>query len=299
MGIWTTEKSESCEQDGEKRYKCFLCDYYAYETIPATGHSFIHYISDNNATCCKDGSKTAVCKNCDVMDTIIDLGTILPHRWGVWSEVESPTFDSSSKITRICADCGTEESQTINNPFIDVRLGEFYTFPVLWAVEESITSGMTETTFEPDGTCTRAQIVTFLWRACGSPKVGSTNPFTDVPADAWYADAVAWAAETGIVKGFSDTQFGPNKNITREQLVTILYRYALEKGYDTTIHLLPGILQYKDADQISDWALQAMQWAVGAKIISGTDDVTLAPAEKATRAQIASVFYRFSQDIVN
>jgi hypothetical protein len=159
--------------------------------------------------------------------------------------------------------------------------------------------GMDNGLFFPNAKTTRAQLVTILWRLEGSPAADKSDlTFDDVKAYAWYADAVAWAAETGIVKGFSDTQFGPNKNITREQLVTILYRYAGEKDYDTTVLPVPSILMYKDADEISDWALLAMQWAVSQQIISGTGDGNLSPGDNATRAQIASIFHRFCENIV-
>lgn len=190
----------------------------------------------------------------------------------------------------------------LENPwgeFEDLDPDQWYWEAVEYCLENGLMEGMDNGLFFPNAKTTRAQLVTILWRLEGSPAADKSDlTFEDVKDYSWYADAVAWAADTDIVKGFSDTAFGPNKHITREQLVTILYRYAGEKDYDTTIHLLPSILIYQDAKDISDWALQAMQWAVSQQIMSGTGDGNLSPGDKATRAQIASIFHRFCENIV-
>ncbi|MBR5534731.1 MAG: S-layer homology domain-containing protein [Ruminiclostridium sp.] len=208
----------------------------------------------------------------------VDLGDILipDDMENIWGDMENPWDD-----------------------FTDLDPDQWYWSAVEYCLENGLMEGMDNGLFFPNAKTTRAQLVTILWRLEGSPQTdGSNLDFEDVKDTAWYKDAVCWAAEAGIVKGFSDTQFGPNKNITREQLVTILYRYAGEKDYDTTIHLLSSILLYRDADQISDWALQAMQWAVSQQIISGTGDGYLSPGDQATRAQIASIFHRFCENII-
>ena len=114
------------------------------------------------------------------------------------------------------------------NPFTDVSEDAYNYQAILWAYASGITGGMTETTFAPNATCTRAQIVTFLHRAQGSPAAHSSVSFTDVPADAYYADAVAWAAEEGITGGVTATTFAPNATCTRAQVVTFLYRDMAE-----------------------------------------------------------------------
>ena len=183
--------------------------------------------------------------------------------------------------------------------FADLDPDQWYWEAVEYCLENGLMEGMEDGYFFPNAKTTRAQLVTILWRLEGSPRTdGCDLSFDDVKSYAWYKDAVCWAAETGIVKGFDDTTFGPNKHITREQLVTILYRYAGEKDFDTTIHLLPSILIYQDAGDISNWALQPMQWAVSNEIIGGTGDGSLSPGDKATRAQIASIFHRFCENIV-
>ena len=113
-------------------------------------------------------------------------------------------------------------------PFTDVPAGSYYETAVLWAVENGITKGTGATTFSPNATCSRGQIVSFLWRALGSPAAGTVNPFTDVAADSYYADAVLWAAENGITGGTSATTFSPNNDCTRAQIVTFLWRALTE-----------------------------------------------------------------------
>lgn len=109
-------------------------------------------------------------------------------------------------------------------PFTDVPAGSYYHSAVLWAIENGITKGTSDTTFSPNADCTRAQIVTFLWRAEKSPAAGSSNPFTDVAAGAYYADAVLWAVKENITNGSTPTTFSPDANCTRAQIVTFLYR---------------------------------------------------------------------------
>lgn len=114
------------------------------------------------------------------------------------------------------------------NIFTDVEIDSWYDDAVMWAVEQNITNGIGGSLFQPDGTCNRAQIVTFLWRYAGKPSANAENPFTDVEEGSWYADAVAWAVENGITTGLSQTSFGPNEPCNRAQVVTFLYRYAVE-----------------------------------------------------------------------
>ena len=132
--------------------------------------------------------------------------------------------DCSHEIKR----CGyglTYDALIVENPFTDVKEGDFFHEPVLWALENGITTGSTETTFTPDGPCLRAQVVTFLHRTLGNPPVENVeNPFTDVPADQWFAASVLWAVKEGITNGLDDTHFGPEVICNRAQIVTFLYR---------------------------------------------------------------------------
>jgi hypothetical protein len=136
-------------------------------------------------------------------------------------------------------------------------------------------------------------MVQILYNLEGTPKVSGGGGFSDVPAGAWFADAISWATTNEIVLGYGDGTFGPNDSITREQMTAILFRYAKYKGYDTSVGNDTNILSYDDAFDISEYAFPAMQWACGAGIIYGRTASTLAPKGTATRAEVAAIITRF------
>ena len=177
-----------------------------------------------------------------------------------------------------------EETAGAENPFTDVSADAYYYDAVLWAVENGITSGTTETTFEPDASCTRAQILTFLWRAAGSPKATGSNPFTDVSADAYYYDAVLWAVENGITSGTSETTFEPNATVTRGQTVAFMYRMAGSPAADGA--------GFSDVSSNAYYA-DAVAWAVDNDITAGTGNGQFSPDADCTRAQIVTFLYRY------
>ena len=163
--------------------------------------------------------------------TTIDLAAYKPTRAGYtfagwFSDKAMTKAVTSVKLTANTTVYAkwTQNGGTAQNPFVDVKEGAYYYDAVLWAVEQKITSGTSATTFSPDASCTRAQMVTFLWRAAGSPKVENAMPFTDVEADAYYAKAVQWAVQQKITTGTSETTFSPMSDCTRGQIVTFLYR---------------------------------------------------------------------------
>ena len=172
------------------------------------------------------------------------------------------------------------------NPFTDVLEGAYYYDPVMWAVQQGVTTGMSETIFAPDNTCTRAQIVTFLWRASGSPEPASASmPFTDVAAGSYYEKAVLWAVEEGITKGTSDTTFGPDQPCTRGQVVTFLWRSLDEKmpSSDANPFLdVPGDQYYYNA----------VLWAVENKITNGMSANAFSPDAPCSRGQIVTFLFR-------
>ncbi len=178
-------------------------------------------------------------------------------------------------------------------PFEDVIKGDWYYEYVKAAYEKNYMNGMSKTEFEPELTLTRAMFVTVLHRIDGEIKAGE-NHFTDVAEDAYYRNAVAWASANGIVNGISDTEFAPEENITREQMAAILYRYAQYKKLDVTVGDSTNILSYKDFDEISEYAISAMQYTAGSGLIVGKTDSTLNPQDTATRAEAATVFVRFA-----
>ncbi|MEA4921420.1 MAG: S-layer homology domain-containing protein [Clostridiaceae bacterium] len=173
-----------------------------------------------------------------------------------------------------------------SNPFTDVASDSYYYDAVMWALDNGVTSGTTAAAFNPDGICTRAQAVTFLWRAMGSPEPTSTScPFTDVTKDAYYYKAVLWATEKGITVGTSNTTFGPDATVTRSQTVTLLWRTA-DKPTVTTANL------FSDVEGDAYYS-NAVLWAVSKGITSGTGSAAFNPDDGCTRAQIVTFLYRY------
>ena len=185
------------------------------------------------------------------------------------------------------------DSGDVSSRFKDVTTDAWFRDAVAWAVEQGIMNGVSDDTFAPNDNTTRAMVVTMLWRMAGEPVVNEIIPYIDVPEDMWYTEAIRWAASTGAVTGMSADIFSPNEPVTREQLAAILYRFAQAQGKGFTgAWMFP--LDYSDADQVSDWANEAMHWMTMHGIITGMDDGTLAPHNNATRAQIATMFMRFA-----
>lgn len=184
----------------------------------------------------------------------------------------------------------TTPQQPTDLPFTDVQAGVWYADAVKYVFEQGLMSGISAQQFGPDSTVTRGQVVTILWRLAGSPTV-SGKTFTDVSASVWYADAVAWASANGVVSGYESGLFGPEEQVTREQLAAILYRYALISGKDA--EKTADLSGYTDSVTISTWAPQALKWAVGSGLISGTGANTLSPRGTATRAQIAVILQNY------
>ena len=180
-------------------------------------------------------------------------------------------------------------------PFKDVDIDQWYHKSIDYVIEKGLMNGVASDRFDPDGTTTRAMVVTILYRLEGKPAISGANPFDDVAADQWYTDAVVWANGNGIVNGYGNGKFGPTDDITREQFAAILYRYAQFKGYNVNIGQDTNILSYDDAGEISDWAMEAIQWAVGASLIQGRTKSTIAPAGNATRAEAATILMRFAE----
>lgn len=182
------------------------------------------------------------------------------------------------------------DDNTMLNFFVDVSASDYYYDAVLWAVGKGITGGTSATTFDPSGNCTRAQIVTFLWRTAGSPVVNYLMPFTDVDEGAYYAEAVRWAASEKIVEGTTTATFAPNATVTRAQVVTMLCRFAKAQGMDTTQGGMT-IREFDDFDAAPAYALEAMDWAVNAGVLKG-DNNRLLPQNACTRAQIVTFLWR-------
>lgn len=206
---------------------------------------------------------------------------------------ENGKLTGLSKTDRVVV---TFEKIAVTLPFADVADDAWYADAVQYVYENGMMNGTSATMFQPDATTTRGMIVTMLYRLEGEPSADA-SAFTDVAADAWYADAVGWAAANGVVNGVSETAFAPDDPITREQMAAILYRYAAWKDYDVSAS--QDLSVYSDASQISAYAQMAMQWTNAEGLITGNTATTLNPQGEATRAEVATILMRFCESIGN
>lgn len=189
----------------------------------------------------------------------------------------------------------TASGTVVTLPFTDVPPNAWFYDSVCAVYTAGLMNGVSDTEFSPGTPTSRAMIVTILWRMEGSPKENHTMHFADVADNVWYTEAIRWANKYGIVNGYSETSFAPNESITREQIATILWRYAQFKKYDVSIGKQTDIQTYSDADKVSGYAVDAMKWACGSGLIQGMDDHTLAPQGTAIRAQAATILMRFCE----
>ena len=175
--------------------------------------------------------------------------------------------------------------------FTDVKETDWFYESVMTAFKKGLMNGVSETEFAPDTTLTRAMLVTILYRAEGEPATNRSIPFADIEMGSYYANAVIWAAQNGIVNGTTETTFAPDSNITREQVAAILYRYAIYKGMDAVD--LSENLNFADSDDVSEYAISALNWATGCGLVTGYEDNTLRPLANTTRAEAATLLQRF------
>ncbi len=326
MGEWFLVTEPTCTADGLEQRDCSRCDYHETQVIEATGHdyesvvtdptciaqgftthtchcgdsytdsytaalghSFTEYASDGNATCTQDGTKTSVCDHCDATDTVADEGSALGHDFTEWIVVQKPTETVEGLESRYCLNCGVEETRAVAclvNPFADVPFGSFYYEPVLWAVEKGITNGTSATTFGPNDQCMRAHVVTFLWRAVGSPEPTQTdNPFVDVKPLDFYYKPVLWALENGITSGMDATHFGPTSYCNRAQVVTFLYRTMGNPALESTDNPFDDV-------QAGSFYEKPVLWAVENGITNGLSATAFGPNTICNRAQIVTFLYR-------
>lgn len=188
-----------------------------------------------------------------------------------------------------------EENPPAALPFTDVVDTSWFCAAVRYMWEKGLMTGMDEKTFSPESTTTRAQLVTILWQLADCPDSEKSAAYSDTDENAWYADAVAWAAEHGIVSGVGGGAFTPGGTITREQLAVMLYRYAQYKGYD--VSKTADLSGYADQDKLSDWAAQAVQWACGSGLMTGRSAAQLAPEGTLTRAEAATMLKAFCENV--
>lgn len=220
---------------------------------------------------------------------------LLAGTYTVTYEICDPVYQGSGTFTAtINRTPSDEEDLCPSRFFIDVDKDAWYHEAVDFAVANGLMNGTSLTTFEPFTTTSRAMIVTILYRLEGEPEVTATT-FEDVPENQWYTDAVSWAEANGIVEGYGNGKFGPNNPVTREQIATILYRYAGFKGYDITAQA--DLSCFEDADTISRYAVEAMGWARAMGLINGRPGGIVDPRNGATRCEVAQILMRFCLNI--
>ena len=274
---------------------CSRCDYkVAQQTTPKLGHDWgdpvYEWADDHSAI-----TATRVCKR-DPDHAETENGVVTS------AVTKEATYDAEGEITYTAAFANPAfEPQTAvvslprlerptptpaENPFTDIRESAYYHDPVLWAVANNVTNGTSAATFSPDEGCTRAQVVTFLWRAAGKPDPASSeNPFSDVKEGAYYYNAVLWAVENGITNGTSDKTFSPDETCTRAQIVTFLWRYEEQPASAGTSNPFADV-------KPNAYFGSAVLWAVETGITNGTSATTFDPEDTCTRAQVVTFLYR-------
>ncbi len=186
-----------------------------------------------------------------------------------------------------------ESSGEVKKTFDDVAVSDWYYDSVSYVCDSNLMNGISESLFGPDLPVTRAMLVTVLYRHAGEVATNRSIPFMDVDMGSYYANAVSWAKQNGIVNGVSENEFAPDVNITREDIATILFRYAIYEGMMAVS--LEENLGYDDVESVSDYAISALNWAVGHSIMKGKTESTLNPKDMATRAEVATMLQRYVQ----
>lgn len=259
------------------------------------------------ATCTTDGFTAG--SHCAICGQVLEMQKLLPAFGHDYQLVESVscTDTKDGYIKYQCTNCGGYRTDYLPSPscashtFNDIPFAAWYHDNIDFIVQRGYMNGTGLATFEPDTTMSRAMLVTVLWRYEGAPE-GFESSFADVNEQdgSWYYKAVAWAAANGIVNGMGGDLFEPNGTITREQLTVILHRYSQSKGIST--ELCAELNDFPDKACVGDWSLEAMQWAVGEKLIGGTNHtdgrIYLDPQGHATRAQVATILMRYIQNII-
>jgi hypothetical protein len=243
----------------------------------------------------KNGTTTTIEPDEDKI--VLDFGTgedpEQPEDPGTPEQPQQPEDPDAPEQPEQPEDPDTPEQPA--EPFTDVDETDWFYDEVVYVYANGLMDGVGGNRFAPDTVTNRAMLATILYRLAGEPDVSGDLPFTDVAAGQWYTDAVLWAAQNGIVNGVAEGIFAPMNTLTREQLVTMLHRYAEAEGYD--VSAAADLSGYPDAGKVLSYAQKAMSWAVAEGIVAGMDDGTLNPAGNATRAQIATILMRFCEGV--
>ena len=249
-----------------------------------------------NPTAAKEGTTVTITP---VPDAGYQVGTVsVTDRFGQAVAVDQQadgTYTFVMPDGQVTVEVTFLQGEAPDLPFSDVTESDWFYDAVTYAYENGLMDGVGTGLFAPNSQTTRAQLVTILHRLAGQPAPSGDSGFSDVETGTWYTDAVAWAAQNGIVNGVSDTQFAPGDDITREQLAVILYRYATYQGYDVSQRA--DLSGFVDAGTISTYAQEALSWANAQGLVLGFEDDSLRPQGNASRAQITAVLMRFCQTV--
>ena len=305
----------TCTEAGYTTHTCACGDSYVDTPVPALGHSYGDWAETKAATCTGKGEETRTCARCGEKQTR-ETGA-LGHDYK--AAVTAPTCTEAGYTTYTCSRCNDsyvgDEAAALGHDYQDgkcARCGaadpdyappvepfrfddvqdesQYYFAPVYWAVDEGITTGTSATAFSPNAGCTRAQVVTFLWRAAGKPEPTTTaNPFADVDAGAYYYKAVLWAVEKGITTGTSATTFRPDQTCTRGQIVTFLWRCSEQPEPESEKNPFADVTA-------GQYYCKAVLWAVEQGVTKGTSADKFSPDSTCTRAQIVTFLYRAEQE---
>ncbi len=294
---WTVTKEPTCEKAGEESRTCAGCGEVETRPVVALGHSYQETVVE--PTCTEAGYTLHTCETCGHTYKT-DVVKALGHEWSDWTVTEDADCFHAGSETHTCTRCEATEIRAIpangdhcpSKDFDDVDPNRWYHKGIDFVVSEGLMKGIGNRLFQPNGNLTRGQMATILYRLAGSPETSGKSPFVDVAEDRYFSDAVAWAAENGIVNGITDTLFAPNQAVTREQLVTMMGRYAEKNGIEIVVK--GNLSAYPDAGHVSEYAVTYMTWAVENGIINGSDG-KLIPRNSATRAQIAAIVMRYCE----
>ena len=300
-GGWTVTTAATCETAGlEARVCTHDAQHKETRVIPASGHSWGAGVITTQPTYTSEGVRTYTCAWCGETRTesiprLISSGYSNEGYSGESYGGGSEGSGSTDEVVEVEEDETALTDLPVENPFGDVLSDAWYYNDVMWAYSNGLMNGTASDKFSPNAKLTRAMIVTILWRLEGSPETEEelhTN-FADVVQGAYYESAVSWAAKNEIIFGYGEGLFGPNDDITREQLATILWRYAQYKGMDVSSGENTNILSYNDALAVGEYAIPAMQWACAEGIITGKPGGILDAKGGATRAESAAMLHRF------
>lgn len=305
-GEWIIDTEATATTEGKKHRVCRRCGCEQEDTIPKLGHTHEYSIPEVIEPTCTEQGYTIY--KCTCGASFIDEDSYTDKLGHAWVETERipSTNRTQGLVIYQCehAHCDQYRYERLplqpqgwKNPFWDVGERDWYYDQVCYVAQNNLMVGTSDTRFSPNQSMTRAMLVTVLYRMAGEPQIsGMFSPFTDVPSTAYYYKAVAWAYTCNIVAGVTNTTFCPNDDITREQMITIFYRYASFRDYD--VSATASLNRFPDADAVSTYAVPALSWGVGTGMISGVGTggtSELQPQGTATRAQAATIITLFDK----